>query len=75
LIVAQRTGRPVVALSASASRAWRLSSWDRHLIPKPFARVTIRYAAPEFVRAGSTREVEGEVPRFEAVLNGIASEP
>jgi lysophospholipid acyltransferase (LPLAT)-like uncharacterized protein len=75
LIVAQRTGRPVVALSAWADRAWRLSSWDRHLLPKPFARVTIRYAPPQFVQARSTREVEGEVPRFEAVLNGIAGEP
>lgn len=75
LIVAQRTGRPIMALSASADRAWRLSSWDQHLIPKPFARVTIRYAAPAYVQAGNARDVEAEVPRFEAVLNGISGEP
>ena len=75
LIVAQRTRRPVVALSAAADRAWRLSSWDRHLIPKPFARVTIRYAAPEYVRSTSAREAEREAPRFQDVLNGIHGAP
>jgi hypothetical protein len=75
LIVAQRTGRPIVALSASADRAWHLSSWDRHLVPKPFARVTIRYAGPEHVQAGSAREAEHEAARFEAFLNGIAGPP
>jgi lysophospholipid acyltransferase (LPLAT)-like uncharacterized protein len=75
LIVAQRTGRPIIALSASTSRAWRLRSWDRHLIPKPFARVTIRYAAAAVVEAPSARAAEDEVPRFEAIMRGISSEP
>lgn len=75
LVVAQRTGRPIIALAASATRAWRLRSWDRHLIPKPFATVTIRYAAPEYVTVASAREAEGEVPRFEAVMRGISAGP
>jgi lysophospholipid acyltransferase (LPLAT)-like uncharacterized protein len=74
LIVAQRTGRPIIALSASASRAWRLSSWDRHLVPKPFATVTIRYSATQFVRAASARDAEQEVSRFEGVMRSIAGE-
>ncbi len=28
------------------TRAWRLGSWDRFLIPKPFARVTCHWPAP-----------------------------
>jgi lysophospholipid acyltransferase (LPLAT)-like uncharacterized protein len=71
LIVAQRTGRPIVALGATASRAWRLRSWDRHLVPKPFATVTIRYSAPQFVQATEAREAEKEQPRFEALLNAL----
>lgn len=71
LIVAQRTGRPVLAMSASADRAWRLSSWDRHVVPKPFARVTIRYAPTATVSAASAREVDAELPRFQAILAGI----
>lgn len=72
LIVAQRTGRPVIALAATASRAWRLPSWDRHLVPKPFATVTIHYSAPERVRASNARDAVAEQPRFEALLQGLA---
>lgn len=44
--LAQRIGTPVVALGFAADRAWRLSSWDRLIIPKPFARVAIAYGDP-----------------------------
>lgn len=71
LIVAQRTGRPIVALGATASRAWRLRSWDRHLVPKPFATVTIRYSEPQFVQAGEARDAAREQPRFEALLASL----
>jgi lysophospholipid acyltransferase (LPLAT)-like uncharacterized protein len=72
LIVAQRTGRPIVALGATASRAWRLKSWDRHLVPKPFATVTIRYSEPQFVHAADARGAEREQGRFEALLASLA---
>lgn len=72
LIVAQRTGRPIVALGATASRAWRLRSWDRHLVPKPFATVTIRYSEPQYVRADQARDATQEQARFEAILGSLA---
>jgi lysophospholipid acyltransferase (LPLAT)-like uncharacterized protein len=72
LIVAQRTGRPIVALAATATRSWRLRSWDRHLVPKPFATVTIHYSGPEYVRAGHARDALQEQGRFEALLGGLA---
>jgi lysophospholipid acyltransferase (LPLAT)-like uncharacterized protein len=49
---AQRGGGVVVPLHAEASRSWRLSSWDRLLIPKPAARVHITYGRPFEVAAG-----------------------
>ena len=75
LIVAQRTGRPIVALGASASSAWRLKSWDQHLVPKPFATVTIRYSEPEYVRAATAREAEKDQGRFQALLESLADRP
>ena len=65
LVAAQRAGAPVVAVGVSAPRAWRLGSWDRFMIPKPFARVTVAYEDPTFVRAGSARGAAAEVERFE----------
>jgi lysophospholipid acyltransferase (LPLAT)-like uncharacterized protein len=72
LIVAQRTGRPIIALGATASRAWRLRSWDRHVVPMPFATVTIRYSGPEYVLAADARAAEKEQGRFEALLASLA---
>jgi lysophospholipid acyltransferase (LPLAT)-like uncharacterized protein len=72
LIVAQRTGRPIVALGATASRAWRLRSWDKHLVPKPFATITVRYSQPQFVQATDAREATEQAPTFERLLSSLA---
>lgn len=46
MVVAQRSGLPILAVSAHATRAWRLRSWDRFMIPKPFAVIRVGYAGP-----------------------------
>ncbi len=56
---AQRGGGVIVPLHAEARRAWRLDSWDRFMIPKPGARVTIRYGRPFEVAPGATGLAEG----------------
>ena len=68
LIVAQRTGAPVITLAVSPTRAWRLKSWDRFVIPKPFARVTIAYGPPEKVMASDSRDATREGERFEELM-------
>jgi lysophospholipid acyltransferase (LPLAT)-like uncharacterized protein len=56
---AQRGGALVIGLHAVASRAWRFRSWDRFALPKPFARVTVRYAEPFTVGPGPDGIDEG----------------
>jgi lysophospholipid acyltransferase (LPLAT)-like uncharacterized protein len=75
LIVAQRTGRPIVAIAATASRAWHARSWDRHLVPKPFARVTITYSEAQFVQAGTARDAVQEQAHFGGLLESLAERP
>ncbi|MFN0206226.1 MAG: lysophospholipid acyltransferase family protein [Planctomycetota bacterium] len=41
LYLASRSGLPVIPAGIAASSAWRLRSWDRMLIPKPFSKVII----------------------------------
>ncbi|HJP84363.1 MAG TPA: hypothetical protein VJ852_00095, partial [Gemmatimonadaceae bacterium] len=65
---AQRAGSFIVPLGVTADRAWRLKSWDRFMIPKPFARVTIAYGDPTKVVASSPRKAAEESPRFEALM-------
>jgi len=69
LVAAQRVGVPIVGIGVVASRAWRLNSWDRFMIPKPFSRVQIAYTLPTRVAASSARDAEGEAPRFESLLD------
>jgi len=68
LVGAQRANAPIVGIGVAASRAWRLRSWDRFMIPKPFARVSVAYTVPTTVTAPSARDAEAEAPRFEALL-------
>ena len=70
-IAAQRTGAPLVMVRASASRAWRLKSWDRFLVPKPFATVRVIYGPIVPVSAASPREAAEEAPRLGALLDAI----
>ena len=42
IIVARRTRAPLVLVGGEFSSAWRLGSWDRFYIPKPFSRVRMR---------------------------------
>lgn len=49
VLLAQRTQRAIVPLGFAARPAWRLRSWDGHLIPWPFARLHIVLGEPIFV--------------------------
>jgi lysophospholipid acyltransferase (LPLAT)-like uncharacterized protein len=41
LIVARRAHAPILLLSGEFTSAWRLKSWDRFYLPKPFSRVRL----------------------------------
>jgi lysophospholipid acyltransferase (LPLAT)-like uncharacterized protein len=60
LVVAQRTGAPVIGAVATTTSAWHLKSWDRFLIPKPFARVNVTYTAATRIDAPNAREAAAE---------------
>ncbi len=54
-IVAHRASAPVIGVSAVASSGWRLKTWDRFLIPRPFARVRVAYSDSVNVEANDAR--------------------
>jgi lysophospholipid acyltransferase (LPLAT)-like uncharacterized protein len=68
LVAAQRSDSFILPVAASADRAWRLRSWDRFMIPKPFARVTVAYATPTKVLANTPRAAAEEAPRFQRLM-------
>ena len=71
LIAAQRASAPVVAVGVFARSAWRLRSWDRFSIPKPFTTVRIAYSDPILLDSSSLREAAQETERFEALMGEV----
>jgi hypothetical protein len=44
IYLAKTTGLPIIPVIWSADRYWKLQSWDRTIIPKPFARIVALFA-------------------------------
>ncbi|MEM8867533.1 MAG: lysophospholipid acyltransferase family protein [Verrucomicrobiota bacterium] len=40
--VAMKTGAPILLLSFNCEKSWRLKSWDRLFLPKPFSQVGVQ---------------------------------
>ncbi|MEO7963088.1 MAG: DUF374 domain-containing protein, partial [Gemmatimonadaceae bacterium] len=72
-VAAMRAGAPVIGIGARTERAWRLRSWDRLMIPKPFARVTVRYTEALRVVGNTPRDAERDAPRLGEALNAVAT--
>ena len=47
--LAESTGAPIVPIHATYSSAWRLKTWDRFVIPKPFSRVHVIFGEMHFI--------------------------
>ncbi len=72
LVAAERSGAPLIPLSVGARRAWRVRSWDRFLVPHPFARIQVVYGPPVHVPRGASREEFVEIAsRVDAELNRL----
>jgi lysophospholipid acyltransferase (LPLAT)-like uncharacterized protein len=70
---AQRAGATILPVAAVADRCWRLSSWDRLVVPKPGARVRIGYAEPYGIAPGDAALIAG-VARAERALADLEAE-
>jgi len=71
--LAALTGIPVVPVSAGAVPAWRFGSWDRHLLPRPFARVQVRFGEPlSLEREAEESEREAFRLRIEKELRALS---
>ena len=56
IALAEITSRPIYWVSFGTDRAWIFDSWDRFILPKPFARVRYRAAGPFYVESSMTDE-------------------
>jgi lysophospholipid acyltransferase (LPLAT)-like uncharacterized protein len=72
VLIAQRTGAPIIPVVSGASRASYFGGWDRFLIPHPFARLRIAYGEPVFVpRRAGEGEIQAIMDDVERRLGGL----
>lgn len=57
-VAAAKAGCTILPVGALVSNAWIFKSWDRFVVPKPFATITIRYA--NAIRPAGNRTSDGE---------------
>ena len=61
--LAKATGNPIVPFHIEAQSHWTARSWDRTQLPRPFSKVAICIAPPQFV-AGDADEAAVEAARL-----------
>ncbi len=71
IFLAQKSGAAVLPMNLEFSHCWRLGSWDRFIVPRPFSKVRVLVGQPHRVGATSTPE-EFEAERL-ALQNTMMS--
>ena len=71
VFLAQKTGAPVVPIHMEYSSYWRLKSWDRFIVPRPFAKLRAIFGTPLRIAETQTpQEFEAERMRLQnAIMN------
>ena len=69
IFLAQKTGAPVVSVNLEYSSCWRIKSWDRFIVPRPFAKVRMIIGTLHHVKSTSTpEEFEAERLRLQQAM-------
>lgn len=70
ILIARDAGVPLIPVVWGTNRCWIMNSWDRYMVPKPFARISIFYAEPICIPLSAKgNELERYRLRFENSLN------
>ena len=56
IFLAQKTSAAVLPMNMEYSSCWRVKSWDRFIIPKPFSNVRVIIGEPQHIKPTSTDE-------------------
>ncbi|MGH9845780.1 MAG: lysophospholipid acyltransferase family protein [Blastocatellia bacterium] len=63
LLLAEKAGAAILPFSISLDRCWRLPSWDRIEIPKPFARAVVVIGERQYVEDADDEQTRVQLQR------------
>jgi lysophospholipid acyltransferase (LPLAT)-like uncharacterized protein len=72
LLLSMYSGCPITPVSVAADRCWRFRTWDRTMLPKPFARIAFAVGPMIRVERGASSDrIEEYRVQLERSLNEI----
>ena len=72
IFLAQKSGAAVLPMNMEYSSCWRIKSWDRFIVPRPFAKVRVLIGHPHPVRSTITgEEFEAERLRLQNAMMSL----
>ena len=76
IFLAQKSGAPIVPIHMEYSSCWRMKSWDRFVVPKPFATLRAIFGEPIRVAPLSQPEqFEAERLRLQSAMMSLVEQP
>ena len=76
VFLAQKSGAPVVPIHMEYSSCWRLKSWDRFVVPRPFAKLRAILGAPIAIPPiESAEQFEAERLRLQNAMMSLVEQP
>jgi lysophospholipid acyltransferase (LPLAT)-like uncharacterized protein len=75
IFLAQKSGAAVLPVNMEYSSCWRLKSWDRFVLPRPFARIRVIIGQPYRVRSANTvDDFEAERLRLQDAMMALVEQ-
>ena len=75
ILMAEKSGAPIIPLGISASSRWSSRSWDAYMIPRPFSRVYFVVGEPRYVSGDGTEAARAAAAQgLERAINSVERE-
>jgi lysophospholipid acyltransferase (LPLAT)-like uncharacterized protein len=72
ILLAQKSGAPIQPINLEFSSCWRLNSWDRFILPRPFSKVRVIFGPLHHVKSTNTpEEFEAERVRVQDAMMAL----
>jgi lysophospholipid acyltransferase (LPLAT)-like uncharacterized protein len=76
IFLAQKSGAPIVPIHMEYSSCWRMKSWDRFIVPRPFATLRAIFGAPiSIAHLSDTGQFEAERLRLQNAMMSLVEQP
>ena len=75
VFLAQKSGASIVPIHMEYSSCWRLKSWDRFVVPRPFAKLRAIFGAPiQVARLDDPAQFEAERLRLQNAMMSLVEQ-